>query len=409
VRGGAAWPFARDRRLAVEAFLAASAGLALLAQVHGLEVLTLAGLALLVAATLLLSVQAPVGPVPVGYAVVIALAGLLRAGEFFPVAALGVLLTVLPLLARYDHVEAGRLVVRWGAASFVAGGAAALSAYLVPGPSPMRTLLHVGVAGVSFLAADLASRNWRPMANGARTRLHQAAPVYVSLLCGAGLIAVAYNEDGVWMAIVAGLPLVLTRFAFDRYAAAEEAYRQTIKALSIVPEVAGVTPLGHGERSAVYAVAMARELGLPDDATERVATAARLHHIGYVTLDDPQDAHNANRLLLARLGGDILRETEFLADVGDLIESVHDDTRLVTREAAVVRVATTFDDMILENPERAPGALELLAFNQSGPYGAAAVLALRRILEVDPAVLDRAVASGAPMTEAAAASKALHG
>src|SRR5205823_7765667 len=129
--------------------------------------------------------------------------------------------------------------------------------------------------GVSFLAVDLASRNWRPMANGARTRLRQAAPVYVSLLCGAGLIAVAYNEDGVWMAIVAGLPLVLTRFAFDRYAAAEEAYRQTIKALSIVPEVAGVTPLGHGERSAVYAVAMARELGLPDDATERVATAAR--------------------------------------------------------------------------------------------------------------------------------------
>src|SRR3954447_2521440 len=145
------------------------------------------------------------------------------------------------------------------------------------------------------------------------------------------------------MALVALVPLVLTRFAFDRYAAAQEAYRQTIKALSIVPEVAGVTPLGHGERSAVYAVALARQLGLSSDALDRVATAARLHHIGYVTLDDPSDAaHHQNRVLLAKLGGDILRETEFLADVGDLVESIHAE-EVTSREAAVLRIATGFD------------------------------------------------------------------
>jgi len=201
----------------------------------------------------------------------------------------------------------------------------------------------------------------------------------------------------------------LTRFAFDRYAAAELAYRQTIKALSIVPEVAGVSPFGHGERSAVYAVALARELGLGEDAIERVATAARLHHIGYITLDDPHDGHDANQLALARLGGDILRETEFLADVGDLVEGVQNDDKMVTREAAVVRVATTFDDLVLEHPSRAQGALELVTFHHSGPYAAAAVLALRRVLESDPTILDRALAGGAPLTEAAAASGALHG
>src|SRR5207302_6347821 len=133
----------------------------------------------------------------------------------------------------------------------------------------------------------------------------------ISLLCAAGLLTAAYQKDH-WMALVALVPLVMTRFAFDRYAAAREAYRQTIKALSIVPEVAGVTPMGHGERSAVYAVALARQLGLSNDAIERVATAARLHHIGYVTLDDPNDARLlANRQLLARLRRDILREPAF--------------------------------------------------------------------------------------------------
>src|SRR5205807_9326602 len=148
-----------------------------------------------------------------------------------------------------------------------------------------------------------------------RVRLRLAAPVYLSLLCAAALLAVAYRRDGVWMALVAVIPLVLTRFAFERYAAAKAAYQQTIKALSIVPEVAGVTPMGHGERSAVYAVALARQLGLAGDALERIVTAARLHHIGYVTLDDPKEAITLeDRIRLAKQGGNILRETEFLAD-----------------------------------------------------------------------------------------------
>src|SRR5437764_11837801 len=172
----------------------------------------------------------------------------------------------------------------------------------------MLTLVHVVVAGVAFLGADFVARNWRAGPGSAPVSLRRAVPVYLSLVCAAGLTAVAYRDGGELWSLVALLPLVLTKFAFDRYAAAEQAYQQTIKALSIVPEVAGVTPLGHGERSAAYAVALARRLGLSDDATRRVATAARLHHIGYVTLDDPRDAvETRDRQHLSRLGGGILR------------------------------------------------------------------------------------------------------
>ncbi|MBV8984033.1 MAG: hypothetical protein JO248_06290 [Acidimicrobiia bacterium] len=174
--------------------------------------------------------------------------------------------------------------------------------------------------------------------------------------------------------------------------------------------MAGVTPMGHGERSAVYAVALARQLGLTSDAIERVATAARLHHIGYVTLDNPEGARTyEDRMRLAKQGGDILRETEFLSDVGELVESVH-ALEITSREAAVVRIATSFDQLVLEDPARALGALQLINFNHSDdPYGAAAALVLRQFLEEDPAVVDRAIASGAPLIEAAAASGAHHG
>src|SRR5437588_3210485 len=279
---------------------------------------------------------------------------------------------------------------------------------IVPGSSPDVALLHVSVAGAVFLGVDLVARSAFPTPTAPPMRFAEALPVHLSLLCAAGLLVVAWQKDH-WMALVALVPLVLTRFAFDRYAAAQEAYRQTIKALSIVPEVAGVTPLGHGERSAAYAVALARRLGLNNEAVERVATAARLHHIGYVTLDDPQEAaQHANRVLLAQLGGDILRQTEFLADVGDLVGNVH-AAEVTSREAAVVRIATAFDHLVLEDPTRALGALQLINFRQKDPYGAAAALVLQRVLEEDPAVVERAIASGAPLTEAAAASGASHG
>src|SRR5207253_1547701 len=152
------------------------------------------------------------------------------------------------------------------------GAAAAGRQVVAPGATGGLTLLPIGVAGMAFVIVDLVLRRYLPTTGAPGVTFAAAWPVEVSLLCAAALLAVAYRQgEGPWMAGVALLPLVLTRFAFDRYAAAQEAYRQTIKALSIVPEVAGVTPFGHGERSAYYATNVALALGLAPDAVERVA------------------------------------------------------------------------------------------------------------------------------------------
>ncbi len=399
-----------ERRVAAEVFIGTAFVLVLFAKLQGVAGLGLAGVGLLLAAGLLLVVQSPVGSIPLGYALLIALAELLAVSRFFPVLGLGLLATVPVLASRYGQGDAGRRVMRWAIAGVACGVAAAGMRQLVPGPSAGRTLLHVTVAGTVFLAMDLLTRRLWPSPTAPRMRLSEAWPVNLSLLCAAGLIAVGYKQEP-WMALVALFPLLLTRFAFDRYAAAQQAYRQTIKALSIVPEVAGVTPLGHGERSAVYAVALARRLGMTSEAVDRIATAARLHHIGYVTLDDPQQlSHVTDKYLLSRLGGDILRQTQFLSEVGDLVESVHSaDPQFKTREAAVLRVAAEFDNLVLEDPSRAPGAVELLAASETDAFDAAAVLALRWVLEEDPELVERAISSGAPLTEAAASSEVARG
>ena len=397
-----------QRRVAAEVFLAIAGILALLARFEGTGGLWVAALAMLLAAGLLVVVQAPIGSVPLGYALLIAVAALTDIGTYFTVVGLALLATVPVLVVRYGQEDTTRRIARWILASCACGGAAVAMRIIVPESQVETLLLDATVVGTVFLGVDLLVRRWLPIPSAPPVRIRESWPVHLSLLCAAGLLTVAWHK-GHWMALVALLPLVMTRFAFDRYAAAQQAYRQTIKALSIVPEVAGVTPLGHGERSAVYAVALARALGLSNDAIERVATAARLHHIGYVTLDDPGDAaHGANRALLSKLGGDILRETEFLADVGDLVENVHAE-EVTSREAAVVRIATAFDHLVLEDPARAFGAVQLLNFRHHDPYGAAAALVLRDVLDEDPAVVERAIASGAPLTEAAEAARASHG
>src|SRR5207248_7653425 len=102
-----------------------------------------------------------------------------------------------------------------------------------------------------------------------------------------------------------------------------------------------------GERSAVYAEALAQELSLNSDGVNRVVTAARLHHIGYVTLDDPSEGGcRQDTRGLAHLGGDILRQTGFLAEIADVIEGVSETEPAISLEAAVVWIASAFDDLV---------------------------------------------------------------
>src|SRR5439155_13629033 len=250
------------RLVALEVGVVGAVVVLMLTAILGWEVAEFAALALLLAGTLLLDVHLPWGgSVPTGYALVIALAELMTFDRFGIVAGLALGVCVPVLLARHDPRETARRLVWWALPALTAGA----TAHLLRGvqwqvQEPESSLVQVLVTGAAFVLADLAVRRLLTASDRSeRVSVASAWPVHLSLVCAAALIAMAYRyrHGGLWMAGMAALPLFITRFSFERYAAARRTYDQMIQALGIVPEVAGLTTPGHGERTAVYAGALA--------------------------------------------------------------------------------------------------------------------------------------------------------
>lgn len=353
----------------------ASAAVAFVFQGHD-RLATLAIAALIVGGASLLEVDLPWGGrVPLGYAALIAVAVLLAPIDSVTVA-VAAILVVFPFRPRWRDLLP--MIGGSGAAAVAAVGA---EAALGAGSADVVVLLEVVVVGVAFLGVDLAV---------GRRRLDQVAPLYVTLLCAAALLAVAY-EQRAELAIVAAVPLLVTRYSFGRFAQARRTYAQTTQALSLLPEVAGLTPLGHGERTAVYAGALADALGFDPPAADRITTAARLHHIGYISLHEPEERDGPiDSSELGRVSAELLRETGFLSDVAELVEQVQlEDGPAATLDAAVIRVASTLDDVTAGGAGGSDAAEALLRRHPVGLDRTAAI-ALLRLHDLRPEIVSEA-------------------
>jgi hypothetical protein len=220
-------------------------------------------------------------------------------------------------------------------------------------------------------------------------------------------VAVATAGFGVVMALVAAFPVLITRFSFQRYAAARDTLDQTVQALGLVPEMAGLIAIGHSERAAVYAAAVADTLGLGRGSGQRVVTATRLHHLGGVPYDpgDPDEpAQPPEPLEVAAGGARILREAGFPEDVADLVQQAAGgglDGEAPSLEAAVVRVAGSFDDVVGDDGEATSRGLAAVSAAAAGTYDRRAVAALLQATAARPDLVRTAVASGARFAEAA--------
>lgn len=273
------------------------------------------------------------GTVPLAYALLVAGIVLLEPGVAAGAIAGAAVLALL-------HPDGRRMVL------IVAGGGwsacAVSAAYRVLGDgvsaTDLDTLLHVSVVGSAFLGVDALVE---------RRKLRRVAPVYLTLVCGAALLAIASRQSAA-LALVAIVPLLVTKYSFGRFADIRQTYAQTTKALSLLPEVAGLTPLGHGERTAVYAAALATSMGFDLPDVDRIATSARLHHIGHISLHEPEERTGpVDAEDLQRVSGELLRETGFLDDVAALVERCQDSGPPATElDAAIVRVCSTLDDVV---------------------------------------------------------------
>jgi hypothetical protein len=194
---------------------------------------------------------------------------------------------------------------------------------------------------------------------------------------------------GLWGPAIFTIPLLAAWYSYEQLNVIRATYDQTIRALGAAPELGGMVREGHAERVAAIAVATGHELGFSRVEIESLETAALLHHLGQVCIDEPEDGRSPDPAAVAKAGAEILRVTPLLAPAGDIIaaeplpyrEEVGADPLLIA--AQVLRVTSAFDELSLGRTDCASAALEAL-------YSAPAFVYDARVLGALEIALDRA-------------------
>ncbi|MEU8798649.1 HD domain-containing phosphohydrolase [Spirillospora sp. NPDC048819] len=219
------------------------------------------------------------------------------------------------------------------------------------------------------------------------------------------LIAVATTAMGEAALLIFTVPILVTQFAFRRYAGIRATYLQTVRALSRVTEVGGYVETGHSRRVSRLAVAMGRELGMSEEELLELEYAALMHDIGQLSLGDPIPggatvlASPAEQRRIAELGAEVIKQTGVLDRVAHIVQlSSHPyrtgrepdagdsaDTRPVPPPLAgrIIKVANAYDDLVGESRDRDRGAavLERLRLDSAAEYDPTVVEALSRVVD----------------------------
>jgi hypothetical protein len=261
-------------------------------------------------------------------------------------------------------------------------------------------LLVVAAAGVADILLAAFDRRWRlraPFFGAVGAELRLSVGLGAAIGATGVLIPLAAGRMGLWALPALSLPLLVTQFAYRRYATIRATYRQTIRALSRITEVGGYVVQGHAERVTALSVAIGRELAMTEDDLVDLEYAALLHDVGQLSLHDPIPRGSTltvspqHRTRVAGLGGDIIRSTGFLDSVALLVERQADPYRRNRRASddtvplgsRIIKAASAYDDLLTESGGHERGsadALERLRLGMAYEYDPRVVTALADVL-----------------------------
>jgi len=265
---------------------------------------------------------------------------------------------------------------------------------------PALALMAVVVAIVCFLDVLIAAMI-RAEAVRARLGIALSDEIRAKMaLCAATgatgmLIAVSTWVMGLTALLVFTAPILVTQFAFRKYAGIRNTYLQTVRALSRVTEVGGYVETGHSRRVSRLAVAMGRELGMAEKELLDLEYAALMHDIGQLSLGDPIPggatvlASPGEQQRIAELGAAVIEQTRVLPQVANLVRRQTEPYRgepgdqpppLASR---IIKVGNAYDDLVSDSGDRdrALAVLERLRLDSVTEYDPAVVEALSRVVD----------------------------
>lgn len=239
---------------------------------------------------------------------------------------------------------------------------------------------------VSDLVTYVRDRTIAPI----RARAADVAVVTSGILMAVGYQGIdGEGHLGLWGPILFSIPLIAAWYSFELLASTRKSFEQTIQALAAAPELGGLVREGHADRVADLAVAMGKTLVLTPGDLDQLRTAALLHHLGSVCLDEPAEGFALDPVEVATAGANMLRASEVLAPAGDVVAAeplLHRPPRASEPPPAalsgmILKVASAYDELTEGNDEHASWAVEALYTGPGYVYDGRVLGALERVLE----------------------------
>jgi hypothetical protein len=260
-----------------------------------------------------------------------------------------------------------------------------------------RVLVPLVIAAAIWLLIDTVM--WVVLEDGGDVRRQSLVEgmlgdlnVFISLVASGALFGLSYRmlRQPLLALGVAGLPFIFAHSAFARFQQIRRTYRQTIRALARIPEVAGLGVEGHADRTASLSLAVGRELGLARADVDELEYAALMHDIGRITLTEPAIIRvGYTDDDIARWGAEIISQAPYLERIADHVRRLHEPYRkpgeqtdpTISTISKIVRATSAYDHLVVERELSPLQAIEVLHQGAAYDFDPYVVAAMRRVLD----------------------------
>lgn len=237
------------------------------------------------------------------------------------------------------------------------------------------TYFLIDTFGVSIIVALSQKLNaWRIWQ---RTYLWTTITHLVGFVPLGAIIVVIFMHIGIPGVALFLVPLMLARYSFKLYTDMREIHMETVKALTSAIDASDPFTRGHSERVTRYAVAIAREMRLPERRIQALEYAGFLHDMGKIGIQHDillkpgalTDAEWKEMRQHPTVGARIVADLDFLTGARDVVLYHHErydgkgypeglSGEAIPLEARIAKVADAFDAMMSDRPYRASLGLE---------------------------------------------------